>query len=162
MGESVKIVDLARKLILLSGLKPDDVKIEFSGIRPGEKLSEEFRSSLEDTVPTAHEKIRIFTGNGLPADDLEIHLDFLREICQCRDIGQLVVALREIIPDYSPSTHLLKRILEPADRHAGRRGGIRYCQRFTICSQRKPDSAEILPSATKSSPSLIRGASSSR
>jgi FlaA1/EpsC-like NDP-sugar epimerase len=60
MGEPVKIVDLARNLILLSGLKPDeDIKIEFTGMRPGEKLYEELSTLLEGTVPTAHEKIRI-------------------------------------------------------------------------------------------------------
>ena len=65
MGEPVKIVDLARNLILLSGLKPDeDIKIEFTGMRPGEKLYEELSTLLEDTVPTAHEKIRIYMGNG--------------------------------------------------------------------------------------------------
>ena len=71
MGEPVKIVDLARNLILLSGLRPDeDIKIEFTGMRPGEKLYEELSTLLEDTVPTAHEKIRIYVGNGLPEGDM--------------------------------------------------------------------------------------------
>jgi len=66
MGAPVKIVDLARNLILLSGLRPDeDIKIEFTGIRPGEKLYEELNSMQEDTLPTPYEKIKIFTGNGL-------------------------------------------------------------------------------------------------
>ena len=67
MGQPVKIVDLARHLILLSGLRPEeDIKIEFTGTRPGEKLSEELTTMLEDTVPSKHEKIRIFVGNGVP------------------------------------------------------------------------------------------------
>jgi FlaA1/EpsC-like NDP-sugar epimerase len=79
MGEPVKIVDLARNLILLSGLKPDeDIKIEFTGMRPGEKLYEELSTMLEDTVPTAHEKIRIFVGNGMPEGDMLAWLDCLR------------------------------------------------------------------------------------
>jgi len=120
MGEPVKIVDLARNLILLSGLRPDeDIKIEFTGMRPGEKLYEELSTMLEETVPTTHEKVRIFVGNGMPEGDMLTWLDCLREICQTRDTGRLVVALKEIVLDYSPSTHLLKRVIEPRVRHTG-------------------------------------------
>jgi FlaA1/EpsC-like NDP-sugar epimerase len=116
MGDPVKIADLARNLILLSNLRPDeDIKIEFTGMRPGEKLYEELSTLLEDTVPTTHEKIRIFAGNGMPPGDMLEWIDCLREICGARDAGRLVVALKEIVLDYSPSTHLLKRIIERAD-----------------------------------------------
>jgi FlaA1/EpsC-like NDP-sugar epimerase len=109
MGEPVKIVDLATTLILLSGLRPDiDVKIEFTGVRPGEKLYEELNTILEDTVPTAHEKIRIFLGNGMPEGDMMMWLARLREIAEARDTGL----------DYSPSANLLKRIIEAPNRHA--------------------------------------------
>ncbi len=119
MGEPVKIIDLARNLILLSGLKPDeDIKIEFSGMRPGEKLFEELSSILEDTVSTAHEKVRIFVGNSRPEGDVLAWLDCLREIREARDAGRLVVALKEIVIDYSPSTDLLKRIIETPRRMA--------------------------------------------
>ena len=114
MGEPVKIVDLARNLILLSGLKPDeDIKIQFTGMRPGEKLYEELSTLLEDTAPTAHEKIRIYAGNGMPEGDVEMWLLCLREACETRDAGRLVLALKEIVQDYSPSAHLLKRVIEP-------------------------------------------------
>ncbi len=113
MGEPVKIVDLARNLILLSGLRPDDgIKIEFTGVRPGEKLYEELSTLLEDTAPTRHEKIRIYMGNGLPAGDMEGWLDSLRQICRKRDLPQLVLALKDIAPDYSPSAHLLRRLVD--------------------------------------------------
>jgi FlaA1/EpsC-like NDP-sugar epimerase len=112
MGAPVKIVDLARNLILLSGLRPDqDVKIEFTGMRPGEKLYEELNTINEDTAPTAHEKIRIFVGNGVPEGNMLEWLDCLRDICQARDAGRLVVALKEIVLDYSPSADLLKRVI---------------------------------------------------
>jgi FlaA1/EpsC-like NDP-sugar epimerase len=121
MGEPVKIVDLARNLILLSGLKPDeDIKIEFTGIRPGEKLCEELSTLIEDTVPSAHEKIRIFVGNGMPEGDIETWLHGLREACETRDVGRLVVALKEIALDYKPSAHLLKRVIEHRDCRAAR------------------------------------------
>jgi FlaA1/EpsC-like NDP-sugar epimerase len=119
MGQPVKIVDLARNLILLSGLMPDeDIKVEFTGMRPGEKLYEELNSLLEDTVPTEHEKIRIFMGDGMPERGIQGLLDSLHEICESRDTGRLVVALKETVLDYSPSTHLLKRVIKPQDHHA--------------------------------------------
>ncbi len=71
MGQPVRIADLARDLILLSGLKPDeDIEIEFTGIRPGEKLCEELSTLLENTVPSNHRKIRIYAGNGMLHQDL--------------------------------------------------------------------------------------------
>jgi len=124
MGEPVKIVDLARNLILLSGLRPgQDIRIEFSGMRPGEKLYEELNTMLEDTAPTAHEKIRIFIGNGMPEEDMLTWLDRLREICQDRDTGRLVVAVKEIVLDYSPSSHLLKRVIEARPRAMAAKAG---------------------------------------
>jgi FlaA1/EpsC-like NDP-sugar epimerase len=113
MGQPIKIIDLAKKLILLSGLEPEkDIEIKITGMRPGEKLYEEVSSLLEDTVPTAHEKIRIFVGDGMP-EDIQSWLDDLRDICTARDAGRLVVALKEMVLDYNPSTHLLQRILHP-------------------------------------------------
>jgi FlaA1/EpsC-like NDP-sugar epimerase len=117
MGQPIKIVDLAKNLILLSGLKPDqDVKIEFIGMRPGEKLYEELSTLLENTTPSAHEKIRIFMGSGAPDTDVEAWLKSLREICDARDLGRLVIALKEMVLDYSPSADLLKRFVEKHDR----------------------------------------------
>ena len=113
MGNPVKIVDLARNLILLSGLRPDeDIKIEFTGMRPGEKLYEELSSLLEDTIPTEHDKVRIFVGNGMPERDMHAWMESLRRICEHRDTGRLVVALKEIVQDYNPSTDLLKRVIK--------------------------------------------------
>jgi FlaA1/EpsC-like NDP-sugar epimerase len=119
MGEPVKIVDLARNLILLSGHKPDDdIKIQFTGMRPGEKLYEELSSLIEDTAPSAHEKIRIYMGSGMPEQDMMDWLDCLHGICEARDLGRLVVALKDILLDYSPSAHLLRRVIDIHDRRA--------------------------------------------
>ncbi len=119
MGEPVRILDLARNLILLSGLRPDlDIRIEFTGIRPGEKLYEELSTILEDTLPTSHEKIRIFAGNGLPEQRMSAYLALLREICAARDLARLIVSLKDIIPDYNPSAHLLRRVLATPPSHA--------------------------------------------
>lgn len=119
MGAPVKIVDLARNLILLSGLRPDtDIRIEFTGIRPGEKLYEELSTMLEDTVPTEHENVRIYVGNGMPERDVFMLLRELREITEARDTCRLVLALKEMVLDYSPSTHFLKSILDTRSRSA--------------------------------------------
>lgn len=60
MGKSVKIADLARRMIELAGLEVDkDIKIEYTGLRPGEKLYEEVLSNTENTLPTSHDRIRI-------------------------------------------------------------------------------------------------------
>jgi FlaA1/EpsC-like NDP-sugar epimerase len=118
MGEPVKIVDLARNLILLSGRKPDeDIKIEFTGMRPGEKLYEELSTLIEDTAPTTHEKIRIYVGNGMQEGDMLAWLSLLRQICKSRDVGRLVLALKDIVLDYSPSMDLLKRVIETREHH---------------------------------------------
>jgi FlaA1/EpsC-like NDP-sugar epimerase len=117
MGEPVKIVDLARNLILLSGLRPEqDIKIVFTGMRPGEKLYEELTTMLEDTVPTPHDKIRIFVGNDLSGGDILAWLDCLRQTCKTRDAGGLVIALKEMVLDYSPSADLLKRMVAERER----------------------------------------------
>lgn len=85
---------------------------------PGEKLYEELSTMLEDTVPTAHEKIRIFVGDGMAEGDMLTWLNCLRGICEARDAGGSVVALIEIVLDYSPSACLLKRVIPTRERHA--------------------------------------------
>ena len=112
MGEPVRIVDLARNLILLSGLRPDeDIRIEFTGTRPGEKLYEELSHLEEGTVGTQHEKVRVFAAHAIRQPDMTACLATLREGCATRDTGSLITALRTAIPDYSPSEHVLARIV---------------------------------------------------
>src|SRR5450756_467730 len=103
MGQPVRIVDLARNLILLSGLRPDhDIRIEFTGPRPGEKLYEELSTLDEETLATCHEKIKIFDGNGLPPDGMIPHLEALRRYCEDRDARALILHLKDLVPDYNP------------------------------------------------------------
>src|ERR1019366_7569977 len=66
----------------------------------------------EETLPTPCEKIKIFTGNGLPSAGMEPYLEALRHICERRDVPGLVLTLKDLIPDYNPSAQLLRRIVD--------------------------------------------------
>lgn len=113
MGKPVQIVDLARQLIRLSGLKPDeDIRIEFSGIRPGEKLYEELHTSDEAILPTSHSRIMVFAGHCPSGDRMMRHLTRLRAACDARDSKAVIFELLEIEPDYSPGTEVLTRAFE--------------------------------------------------
>jgi len=103
MGEPVKIVDMARQMIELSGLKPDeDIRIEFSGVRPGEKLFEELTHKGENFAPTTHAKICRFVSQPPDLGQLRITLDRLRaSLCQLQP-DQVKLALQQAIPEYTP------------------------------------------------------------
>ena len=104
MGEPVRIVDLARNLILLSGLRPErDIKIEFIGARPGEKLCEELSAEGENLHPTHHAKIKVFGGETTPWTELKERIGRARESSRERRLAELLLAMQEIIPEYSPS-----------------------------------------------------------
>jgi FlaA1/EpsC-like NDP-sugar epimerase len=113
MGEPVKIVDLARKLVLLSGLEPgQDIAFQFTGTRPGEKLYEELSAYEEDTVPTPHSKIRIFTGPRVRMGATRIALYHLRMAAKAGYARGVVLALKELVPDYNPSSYLLRKAFQ--------------------------------------------------
>ncbi len=115
MGAPVRIVDLARKMILLSGLDPDrDIRIEFSGVRPGEKLCEELSAYQENTVSTPHAQIRVFTGPGVPAETMARCLEDLRRAADRRDAAGILLRLKEMIPEYHPSEAALRRAFTAA------------------------------------------------
>jgi FlaA1/EpsC-like NDP-sugar epimerase len=114
MGQPVRIADLARQLIVLSGLRPgQDIRIEFTGVRPGEKLCEELHCADEQTLRTGHDKISVFAGLSLPFDKMTQHLSVLRSACEQRDVRKLVFELKDLVPDYNPSKELLERLIEP-------------------------------------------------
>jgi FlaA1/EpsC-like NDP-sugar epimerase len=108
MGEPVKIADLARNLILLSGLRPGrDIQITFRGPRPGEKLFEELNEEAEYLLPTHHEKVRVFAGEGISRAEIERCLSRLRMCCREKDCHELVSVVRQVVPEYSPSMELM-------------------------------------------------------
>jgi FlaA1/EpsC-like NDP-sugar epimerase len=104
MGEPVKIADLARNLIRLSGLRPDhDIQITFIGPRPGEKLVEELNEEAEDLLPTQHEKIQAVAGEGIPPAEIERCLSRLRACCREKNRDGVISILKQAIPEYIPS-----------------------------------------------------------
>lgn len=102
MGEPVKIVDLARNMIRLSGFSEDDIRIEFTGLRPGEKLYEELLADAEETIETPHPKLRIARSRQVPVgffEELQAWLD--------TDAGPVSdhavrAELKRWIPEYVP------------------------------------------------------------
>jgi len=103
MGKLVKIVDVARQLIELSGLKPEiDIEIKFTGLRPGEKLFEELNYNTENMVATDHPKIMRFTGEPLPLESLRQGLINIREKAASMDVNQVKLEIQKLVPEYKP------------------------------------------------------------
>jgi len=98
MGNPVRIADLAKKMIQLSGAK--DVKIEYSGLRPGEKLYEELLANDENTLPSFHEKIRIAKVRDYDYDIASKEIDELIEIANTYDDMKIVEKMKQIVPEF--------------------------------------------------------------
>jgi len=103
MGQPVKIVDLAKQMIELSGYRvPADIEIKFTGLKPGEKLYEELQHHNEDHAPTSHPKIMRFIarssndGNGLN------ELQRMEQMIYCLESNEVKAALRRLVPEYTP------------------------------------------------------------
>jgi FlaA1/EpsC-like NDP-sugar epimerase len=101
MGEPVKIVDLAKVLITLSGFRPgEDIEMVFSGARPGEKLFEELSIKGEDMQPTRHPKIVIWKNIPMDHDRLLGGIEKLLEAAKTQDYDQVVKKLKQLVPEY--------------------------------------------------------------
>ena len=98
MGQPVKIIDLAKRMIKLSGAK--NVEIEITGLRPGEKLYEEVLNELEGTKPTFHEKIRIAQVREYDYEQVRQAIDDLVELSKQYDNMATVKKMKEIVPEY--------------------------------------------------------------
>jgi FlaA1/EpsC-like NDP-sugar epimerase len=106
MGQPVKIADLARNMIELSGKTPGtEIEIRYTGLRPGEKLFEELSLEGEQMQPTYHEKIRIFGGSHADRDQVEHCLEKLRDATATRDAVAALTRMIDLVPEYTPDEH---------------------------------------------------------
>ncbi len=108
MGQPVKIVDLANRMIKLSGAK--NVEVKFTGLRPGEKLYEEVLNELEGTKPTFHEKIRIAEVREYDYDQVSKAIDELIEISKQYDNMATVKKMKEIVPEYKSNNSVYEKL----------------------------------------------------
>jgi FlaA1/EpsC-like NDP-sugar epimerase len=105
MGTPIKIDDMARDLIRLSGLEPDvDIKIEYIGLRPGEKLYEELITEGENIIPTQHDKIMVLKGVDCNLECLNGKIDELAHLAVQQAGDDIKSKLQQIVPDYIPKT----------------------------------------------------------
>lgn len=105
MGEPVRIVDLARQMILLSGLRPDeDIKIEFTGLRPGEKLFEEILHDSEPPGETDYAGIMLAAPRTSSTAELDMLINDLVAAAKSGDKDEIIRLIREQVPEYQPES----------------------------------------------------------
>lgn len=103
MGQSVKILDVARQIISLSGLREGvDIDIEFTGLCPGEKLYEEVQHVNESLTPTAHPRVLRFVAGGSAAEPIEVIRSRLAAVMAEPDARKIKTAVKEFLPEYTP------------------------------------------------------------
>lgn len=101
MGSPIKIVDLARKMISLSGLQPEkDIEIVYTGLREGEKLYEELLNNTEDTLPTHHEKILIGKVEPYAYEEINKYIELFYDFVNDRNELKMVALMKELIPEF--------------------------------------------------------------
>jgi FlaA1/EpsC-like NDP-sugar epimerase len=110
MGEPIRILDLAKTVIRMSGFVPEqDIPIIFTGLRPGEKLYEELITVDEGIIPTQHEKIMVLKGNGNGYSNVTMQVDELISVAETFDISAIKRKMGELVPEYTPWQEELRR-----------------------------------------------------
>ncbi|MFT4061262.1 MAG: nucleoside-diphosphate sugar epimerase/dehydratase [Edaphocola sp.] len=111
MGSPVKIVDLAKKMIRLSGKEPGkDIEIAYTGLRPGEKLYEELLNNSENTMPTYHDKIMIATVREYDFTSVYTQVDDLIDLAQKHFLMETVGKMKEIVPEFISNNSIYQKL----------------------------------------------------
>lgn len=111
MGKSVKIVDLARKMIKLSGLEEGrDIKIVFTGLRPGEKLYEELLADAENTMPTHHSQILIGKVREYEYSEVSKVIEELIKLFDTQNNNKIVQCMKELVPEFKSNNSVFERL----------------------------------------------------
>ena len=107
MGEPIRIVDLAENMIRLAGKVPyEDIDIQFTGLRPGEKLIEELRGKSEGLLATSTEKMQVIREQPLIADRIAVWIDELKDLVAARQEPEIIAHIQRLVPEYSPAARL--------------------------------------------------------
>ncbi len=110
MGEPVKIADLARRMIILSGFRPDkDIRIEYTGLRPGEKLYEEVLSDKENTKETPHPKINVASVREYAYAEVAPRIDRLNEMAIAMQIPEMVKEMKSLVPEFKSKNSIYEK-----------------------------------------------------
>ena len=110
MGEPVKIADLAKKMIQLNILEVSkDIRIEYTGLRPGEKLYEEVLADTETTLPTTHDRIRIAKVREYGYDNARKSVEELERLSRKVRIPETVRLMKQLVPEYKPEGFDVKK-----------------------------------------------------
>ncbi len=111
MGKPVKIIDLAKRMIKLSGLEPEkDIQVKFTGLRPGEKLYEELLNDQENTLPTHHPQIMIGKVRQYDFEEVSEFIDELIELFSSQDNFAIVKKMKEIVPEYKSRNSVYEKL----------------------------------------------------
>lgn len=111
MGDSIRIIDLARKMIQLSGLEPDeDIEIRITGLRPGEKLYEELLTNEENTKPTHHPQILIARVQEYDRDEVMPQISELMKLFGSQDNEAIVSKMKAIVPEYLSNNSVFTKL----------------------------------------------------
>ncbi|MGB0431931.1 MAG: polysaccharide biosynthesis protein, partial [Bacteroidia bacterium] len=117
MGKDVKIVDLAKKMIRLSGFEPEkDIKIKFTGLRPGEKIKEELLNTKENTLPTHHKKIMIGQVRKYEFDEVSKQISKLIEVGKEGDDHNAVLLMKTIVPEFVSNNSIFEKLDKEVNR----------------------------------------------